>query len=74
MLKAFSNQGIILGLSAENIKRLTNYQPIKFNLTELNGPHDGPTLPDVDIFIIFGETEKEIANDLLKAHATRRVE
>lgn len=72
MLKAYSNKGIILGLSADNIRRLKNDQPIKFNLTELNGHNDAPILPDVDIIIFAGDTEKNMANMLLKSAGVKK--
>ena len=72
MLKAYSNQGIILGLSAENIRRLKSGKPIKFNLTELNGHPDAPILPDVNVIILAGDTEKNMANTLLKLAGEKR--
>ena len=43
----------MLGLSDENVRRLTQDQPIKFNLKELG-------LMDLDVVIFNGKTEEEI--------------
>lgn len=50
MVKALRGNMIILGLSDENIKRLKDDQPIKFNLQELG-------LPDFDVFIFTAKDE-----------------
>jgi hypothetical protein len=47
-----------LGLSRENVDRLTAGQPIVVDLSEMEGPK-------IDVAIIFGETE-EILFDALK--------
>ena len=66
MLKAYTSAGLILGLSELNIEKLKAGQPIKFNLNELNHHPDAPRLPDLNIIILAGTTEKEMANELLK--------
>ena len=58
MIKAKTNKGdIILGLSAENIKRLIDNQPILLNLKDIG-------LEDRKVVIIYGPTEESIAADL----------
>lgn len=51
---------IILGLSDENMKRLSKGEPIKFNLTDLD-------MPSCDVFIFNGATEFEMKRQLFKA-------
>lgn len=51
MIKALKGNMIVLGLSAENIKRLKQNQPIKFNLQDLG-------LPDFDVFIFTAKDEQ----------------
>lgn len=46
----------ILGITAENVRRLQKGQPIKVALEPLGGKGE--------VFITFGETEVEIAADL----------
>lgn len=50
---------VILGLSAENMKRLMANKPIPVKLRQLH-----PDLPDLDILILGGQTEDDIAEDL----------
>lgn len=59
MIKARSGDVVILGLSRENINRLMDDQPIRF---------DGDVLgfPGETFYIVFGETEQAIAADLVK--------
>jgi hypothetical protein len=58
MIKArLSDTGLLIGLSAENLKRLQLGQPIKFDLSAVGLPA-GPCI------LLFGETEEAIAKDL----------
>ena len=58
MIKAKTTTGdMVLGLSDENIKRLKDGQPIKFNMKEVIGI-------DADCIILYGETERHIMRDL----------
>lgn len=69
MIKAISGNKIILGLSDENVKRLTNDQPIKFNLKDLG-------LSDFDVFIFHGKTEQEMQKMMKDAgliHPTKTI-
>ena len=59
MIKASGRTGdgkplVILGLSGENIARLTAIEPIVFNLKEL------PGLPDIQVLITYRKTEETI--------------
>ena len=56
MLKAKTGNNILLGVDKENIKRLTEGKPIRVEGKELGIPYD--------IFIIYGETLKDIAREL----------
>ena len=57
MLKARTNTGLfILGLDAENIRRLTSGQPIIVNLAEIGGTDD--------VMIIAGDTLADIKQEL----------
>lgn len=53
MIKFKKGNTIVLGLSDENISRLKDGQPIKFNLSELG-------LPDNTVIIFNGKTEDEM--------------
>lgn len=69
MIKALKGNMIILGLSDENVKRLTNDQPIKFNLKELG-------LSDMDVFIFHGKTEQvmqKMMKDAGLIHPTKTI-
>lgn len=57
MLKAKFAKTAILGISKENVKRLKDGQPILLNLSDIG-------LPDQEIMIMYGETEKSIAKQL----------
>lgn len=59
MIKAVAGNAVILGLSDENMKRLSEGKPIKFNLKDLNLPID------LDIVIFNGRTEEEMYKDFL---------
>jgi hypothetical protein len=50
----------ILGLSAENVMRLTEGKPIKVNLSELG-------LPAIEVVIAYGDTEDSIRGEFLAA-------
>lgn len=58
MLKAFVKDTVILGLSEENINLLKEGKPIRLNLSELG-------LSPQKIFIVYGETETKIKNELM---------
>ena len=59
MIKAKAENIIILGLSNENMKRLADNQPIKFNLKDLG-------LQDMEVIIFNGETEESMYLDMLE--------
>lgn len=60
MIRArLSNGAFILGLDAENIKRLTAGRPILVSLAELGGSDD--------VYIMYGNTLDDIANELREA-------
>jgi hypothetical protein len=64
MLKAKTNNGIfILGLEAENIKRLKQGKPILVSLAELGGTDD--------VMIMYGETVQDIAKELEDASGSK---
>lgn len=59
MIKAKLNNGdLIFGLSAENLRRLTNGEPIVINLKDVG-------LEERKILITYGETEDKIYEDML---------
>jgi len=55
MLKVRKDNIVMLGLDAENVKRLQQNQPILVKGSELG--------LDVDIYITYGETFKDIINE-----------
>lgn len=60
MLKARASNGVfILGLDAENIKRLKQGKPILLSLAELGGTDD--------IMLMAGDTVQDIMRDIEKA-------
>lgn len=59
MVKFRRDNVVILGLSEENIQRLKDDKPIKFNMNEMG-------FPDITVFIITGKTEHSIAADISK--------
>lgn len=62
MIKALSGgtpRNLILGLSRENTTRLHAGKPIAFRLSDLD-----PTLPEMMIVILAGDTEDDIVEDL----------
>lgn len=59
MVKAKLNNGdLVFGLSAENVRRLKDGQPISVNLKDMG-------LEDRRIMITYGETEDDIFKDML---------
>lgn len=67
MMKAKINNVIVLGLSHENIKKLMEGKPIKFNLKELNStkPQPGePILPEMDVLIFAAKDESKMIDML----------
>lgn len=67
MVKALKGNMIILGLSEENINRLKQDQPIKFNLQELG-------LPDFDVLIFTAKDEQEMYKMMKQAiHPTKTI-
>lgn len=60
MLRARTNDGtVILGLDAENVKRLQQGLPIHVNLQQLGGAHS--------VLIMDGDTVQDIARELEKS-------
>ena len=60
MLRARMNDGtFILGIDAENVKRLKDGQPIIVCLSELGGMDD--------VLIMYGDTLQDIKNELERA-------
>jgi len=57
MIKAKNKTSIILGLSDENMRRLSEGQPIKFNLSEFN-------MSPMDVLIFNGRTEEDMEKEL----------
>ncbi len=53
MMKLKKGNLVVLGLSDENMKRLSKGEPIKFNLQSLE-------MPNIDIFIFNGRTEESM--------------
>ncbi len=69
MIKALKGNMIMLGLSDENIKRLRQDQPIKFNLRDLG-------LTDMDVLIFHGKTEEAMTEMMKEAgliHPTKTI-
>lgn len=58
MIKLRKDNKIILGLSDENLRRLKDDQPIKFNLKELG-------LEDVEVIIFNGKDESSMINTFI---------
>ena len=59
MLRARLNNGVfILGIDAENVRRLKDGQPILVALAEMGGTDD--------VIIMYGDTYKDIADELRK--------
>lgn len=57
MLRArLSNGAFVLGIDAENVRRLKKGQPIRVNLAELGGTDQ--------VFIMYGETFEDIQREL----------
>ena len=60
---ALGHDFVMLGLSGENVTRLVAGEPIKLNLSELG-------LPAIEVGIVYGKTEDDIAADL-RAYGVR---
>lgn len=59
MIKAkFNNGDLVFGISAENVKRLKEGQPIVINLKDMG-------LEDRKVLITYGETEDDIFKEML---------
>lgn len=64
MLRARASDGtFILGIDAENVKRLKEGKPIVVSLAELGG-HD-------DVLIMYGETLQDIVRELEQASGSK---
>lgn len=64
MIRARASDGtFILGIDAENVKRLKDGKPILVSLAELGG-HD-------DVLIVYGETMQHIMRDLEDASGSK---
>lgn len=57
MIKAKQGNRIILGLSDENLRRLKNNEPIRFNLNELG-------IGDWDVLIFNGKDEQTMKSEM----------
>lgn len=62
MLKARAGDLLIFGLSANNLRLLTDGKPIAIDLKELG-------LPKGRVFIFYGKTEEDMKRTLLNAGA-----
>lgn len=58
MIKAKHGDTMILGLSDENIERLKNGQPIKFNMSALG-------FPAIEVLIFNGKNEQTMKKELI---------
>lgn len=74
MIRALGRTGdgrplLLIGLSAENTRRLMDDQPIAFNTTEMaEAVVPGmAVLPDIQVIIVAGETETDIVTTLKAA-------
>lgn len=64
MIRARASDGtFILGIAAENVKRLKEGKPILVSLAELGG-HD-------DVLIVYGETHEDILRELEEASGSK---
>jgi len=54
MIKFKKGNAMVIGLSDENMKRLSEGKPIKFNMRELD-------FPDIEVYIFNGRTEHSMA-------------
>ena len=64
MLKARTSNGVfILGIDAENVKRLMNNKPILVSLAELGGKDD--------VMIMYGDTLEDIAKELERSTGSK---
>lgn len=64
--KMSDGRSVVIGLEAENIKRLKAGKPFVHRLGQYG-------LPDVDIYLVFGETKNDIVRQL-KAGITDKTE
>jgi hypothetical protein len=63
-LRTREGRGIaIVGLSAENVRRLREGKPVHTKMTNLGAIPDGMLAKDVDVMIVYGETEQAIADE-----------
>lgn len=62
MVKARLGDLVMIGLSQENVNRLRQGMPILFNGGDVN-------LPDIQIAIVYGRTEEELAEVFVTAAA-----
>jgi len=60
MIKAKMGTTLILGLSDENLRRLKNDEPIKFNMKEVG-------FGDIDVFIFNGKDEQSMKQMMNKS-------
>lgn len=60
MIKAKKGYQLILGLSDENIRRLKNDEPIKFNMKDVG-------FGDIEVFIFAGKDEQTMQQQLKHA-------
>lgn len=65
MIKFIAEKLIGFGLSAGNIKLLREGRPIKIDMSSL-GPLPKARLTDYTVVIFYGETEKEMTEELSK--------
>lgn len=63
MIARLTNGALVLGLSAENVKRLKEGRPIRLT----RASHPGAPLPDFPIYIMYCETEQDCADELRTA-------
>lgn len=54
MLKLRKGKSMVIGLSDENMRRLKDNQPIKFNMNVLG-------FPDIEVYIFNGKDEQAMA-------------
>lgn len=64
MIRARASNGVfILGIDAENVRRLKEGKPILVSLAEIGGRDD--------VLIVYGETLQDIARDLEEASGAK---
>ena len=57
---------LVIGLSAENVRRLQEGQPVSFST-------EGMPLPVLQVLVVVGDTEETITKELSQAMPVRRV-